>query len=96
MEKESLGASARVEVRKQIIQINAISQTAGSQEPTSRQNWFTEGKKWAVRDSRSDSFRIKFKLSPNKYSKQTIKSKHIRAFFLLKDKGASNTHSNRF
>jgi len=54
------------------------------------------GKKWAVRDSRSDSFRIKFKLSPNKYSKQTIKSKHIRAFFLLKDKGASNTHSNRF
>ena len=34
------------------------------------------GKKWAVRDSRSDSFRIKFRLSPNKYNKQTIKSKH--------------------
>ena len=44
MEKESLGASAQAEVRKQIIQINAISQTAGSQEPTLRQNRFTEGK----------------------------------------------------
>ena len=54
------------------------------------------GKKWAVRDSRSDSFRIKFRLSPNKYSKQTIKSKHIHTFFPLSDRRASNTHCNLF
>ena len=52
--------------KHEIIQINAFCQTSCSKEFTSRQNWFTEGKKWEVRGSGSESLWIKHKLPPNK------------------------------
>lgn len=55
--------------------MNAVCETAWSRELGSRQKWFTGGKRWEVRGSRSESFRIKFKLPPNKQIEPKKKKK---------------------
>ena len=75
VEKEALGVHVMQTYQKhEIIQINAFCQNSCSEEFTSQQNWFTEGKRWEVRGSRSESLWIKHKLPPKKHSKQTLKS----------------------
>lgn len=54
--RESLGASARAEVRKQIIQINAISPTERPARTSFKAKLVHWGKEVGSGDSRSDSF----------------------------------------
>lgn len=73
--------------------MNAVCETAWSRELGSRQKWFTGGKRWEVRGSRSESFRIKFKLPPNKQiapKKKKIKASTPSFFSVIKERVRSS------